>query len=415
MRLVRNFDAEVGVVGAGPAGARAAELFAARGTDVLLFDPRAPWEKPCGGGLTASVLVTFPEVREILDRAQRITALRFEMQPGAGFAVGLSRPLYILSRLTLSRWQLSRAVEAGAVHERRSVKRISPDGDGWRLETEDGREWRVRLLVGADGAASLVRRVVAPDFRVELDPTRVAYVGTGGTASETAVLKFYPGVKGYLWDFPRPDHRSVGAGVAPGSPWNRSRFDREIDAYRASLQECLCVDPPRAGAVIGSAGRPHRRYEQVGGRNFALLGDAAGFADPCTGEGIHNALRSAGLLVETYEAEGSFAGYPARARAALEGEFRAARLGRRILFDWRIGPVLIRLGVHWKGIRALTAAVCDAVNEHDGDMGHLARRWWRHVRNGVDAPTPALPPGPAVCTCGCGGTGCESVPLPAAD
>jgi hypothetical protein len=106
---------------------------------------------------------------------------------------------------------------------------------------------------------------------------------------------------------------------------------------------------------------------------------------------------------------------PARVRAALEREFRAARLARRILFDWRVGPVLIHLGVRWKGGRAMAAAVSDAVNEHDADMGRLARRWWQHLRNGVDSSIPALPHGRAVCTCGCGGTGCDPVPLPAAD
>ena len=54
-------QAEVGIVGAGPAGARAAELLAGFGVDVVLFDPRAPWEKPCGGGLTASAFDAVPE------------------------------------------------------------------------------------------------------------------------------------------------------------------------------------------------------------------------------------------------------------------------------------------------------------------------------------------------------------------
>ncbi|MCR4341777.1 MAG: FAD-dependent monooxygenase, partial [Gemmatimonadaceae bacterium] len=57
-----RYDAEIAVVGAGPAGARAAELLAREGADVLLLDPRAPWEKPCGGGLTASAFHDFPQL-----------------------------------------------------------------------------------------------------------------------------------------------------------------------------------------------------------------------------------------------------------------------------------------------------------------------------------------------------------------
>ena len=44
---------EIGIVGAGPAGARAGELLADAGAEVVLLDPKAPWEKPCGGGITA--------------------------------------------------------------------------------------------------------------------------------------------------------------------------------------------------------------------------------------------------------------------------------------------------------------------------------------------------------------------------
>lgn len=58
---------DVAVVGAGPAGSRCAELLAHRGVGVLLLDPKAPWEKPCGGGLTAAALAHTPELHE-LDR-----------------------------------------------------------------------------------------------------------------------------------------------------------------------------------------------------------------------------------------------------------------------------------------------------------------------------------------------------------
>lgn len=67
---------EVGVVGAGPAGARAAELLARCGFEVLLFDPGAPWEKPCGGGLTAAALDHMPELSELADRAETIRELQ---------------------------------------------------------------------------------------------------------------------------------------------------------------------------------------------------------------------------------------------------------------------------------------------------------------------------------------------------
>ena len=69
-------SADLGIVGAGPAGARGAELLAAQGARVLLFDPKAPWEKPCGGGLPPPVFEEIPELDELLPRARSQPARR---------------------------------------------------------------------------------------------------------------------------------------------------------------------------------------------------------------------------------------------------------------------------------------------------------------------------------------------------
>src|ERR1041385_1123724 len=50
---------QIAVVGAGPAGTWASILLARRGHSVTLIDPQAPWEKPCGGGVTAKALSGF--------------------------------------------------------------------------------------------------------------------------------------------------------------------------------------------------------------------------------------------------------------------------------------------------------------------------------------------------------------------
>lgn len=368
-----EFDAEVGIVGAGPAGARAAELLSEAGASVLLWDPKAPWEKPCGGGLPASAPENVPELREIVPEARRIHAVRVEVSPETGYTVDLDRPMYMLSRAALGRWQLERAGGCGAELTPSPIREIERRPPGWRLRNGNGDAWTVRLLVGADGAASLVRRVASPDARVELAPTRVAYPRGPGTTPDTVVLRFYDEVDGYLWDFPRPDHRSLGIGLLPGS-WSRPRMDGEVDEYRRSRENCECDPPPRAGAVIGTAQLGHGDYSVVGAADVALLGDAAGFADPATGEGIENALRSAGFLAEAYAADGDFRSYPSRARAVLEPEFRAARLLRSVLFDRGLGLWLVRRGMSADWVHALATAVTNAVNEKDpGPLAFLRR------------------------------------------
>ncbi len=378
--------AEIGIVGAGPAGARAAELLASSGARVLMLDPKAPWEKPCGGGLTPPAFDAMPDLEEIAPLARRTTSVRVEAEAGRGFVVPLDRPIWMVSRKTLAEWQLHRALAAGAVHLPLKVDRIEriEGGGGWRLHTQEG-EVQVRVLVGADGAASLVRRVAAPDFKVELEPTRVAYPEGPGPTPETALLRFYDDVAGYLWDFPRPDHRSVGI-VVPQDTWRRPRLDREIDGYRAYAGCPRDEAIGRAGAVIGTAQLGHGDYRSIAGRDFALLGDAAGFADPLTGEGIQNALRSAGLLAQAW-AEGDLTAYPALARRTFEREFRTARLVRRYLFESGVGMKIVRRGLNSRASLAFAAACVNALNDGQGGVGRLLSRWIRATRQASRRPS----------------------------
>lgn len=371
---------EIAVVGAGPAGARAAELLAEAGAEVLLLDPKAPWEKPCGGGLTESVFHDTPELRELQPSMQETRTVRIETDPSSGFTVPLATPIRIVSRRELARWQLERARRAGARLVAARVRSLRRGGGGWTLETDRG-TLRARRLVGADGAASLVRRAVAPRFQVELAPTRVAYVPGAGPTPETMILQIFPLVAGYVWDFPRPDHRSVGIGISAGT-WRRPRMDEAVEALRHSTEACPCDsgEVERRGAVIGTAQLGHGDWSVLGGDDVALLGDAAGLADPATGEGIRNALRSAQILAAAWAAEGSFRSFPARAREAFGREFGVSRVMRRILFESDTGARILEGAQRSSGAYALVATIADAVNEHDGSVSSLMARWWRTRR-----------------------------------
>lgn len=385
------FGAQVGVVGAGPAGARAAELLAGLGAEVLMFDPRAPWEKPCGGGLTISAFDNVPELAGVIPLAQQIDSVRVEAEH-ATLTVPLEQPLYILSRTDLASWQISRATAAGAVSRPASVRALVRLSRGWELELEDGTRTRVELLVGADGAASRVRGIVAPQLKIELAPTRVAYLPGAGDAPGQIGLRFFPDAHGYAWDFPRPDHRSVGIGIAPGT-WSRPRMDAEVDRYCEALGAGSVVDVVRAGAVIGTAARRHgRRYTLVGEDSWALLGDAAGFADPATGEGIQNAMRSADYLAQAFQRDRRFTAYPRIARSHLEQEFAVSRQVRRLLYTGTFTNQLIEYATRSSPGYAMVRALVDGGNVHDPMLlRRLLREWWRICLSGIITGTTNLP------------------------
>lgn len=371
--------AQIGVVGAGPAGARAAELLADRGADVVLFDPHAPWEKPCGGGLTASAFANIPELTAVRSRSCRIDLIHAEADT-TSLMFRLDSPLYILSRIELARWQLDRALAAGALFERCAVCAITRVSNGWELDCGNGDRAVVSLLVGADGATSRVRAVVAPELEIELEQTRVAYIPAAGSAGSVAGLRFFPNVKGYAWDFPRPDHRSVGIGIAART-WSRRRMDQEVNRYCNSIGIHEYVRAQRAGAVIGTAERRlGARYALIGCNNYALLGDAAGFADPATGEGIQNALRSAGFLAAAFERDRHFARYPAIARSTLEPEFTIARCVRVVLYGGKTATRLVQWAATHASIYAFLAAVIDGANTHDPMLLRRIPAEWRRLR-----------------------------------
>lgn len=370
--------AEIGIVGAGPAGARAAELLAGQGLDVVLFDPAAPWEKPCGGGLTPPLFGEVPELDEIKERAFPVERAWIEAGTDALLSVDLHDRIWIVSRRALGAWQLGRAVQAGAVHRPVKVDGIERRPDGWTLRA--GREsWSVSFLVGADGAASTVRHEVAPSSRVALVPARLAYPDRNGDPDGALVLRFYRDIGGYLWDFPRPDHRSVGIEVTKGSR-TRAAMDRRIDDYGEwSEENARNPTLQRTGAVIGTPARDRDPFRGIAGPGFALLGDAAGLADPFTGEGIRNAFRSAELLARAHgtRLEAWPETYRRLARETLAGEFAMAGRLRRWLSETGVGVRLIERAMSSDVAYGVMAAILEAVMVQDYRLTSFAAHWRR--------------------------------------
>ena len=88
----------IGIVGGGPAGAYAAWQAAAQGHEVTFFDHRAPWEKPCGGGITVKAQDEFPWIAELVPRARAVTEFRFRSPTDREVEFGCPRPTLIFAR-----------------------------------------------------------------------------------------------------------------------------------------------------------------------------------------------------------------------------------------------------------------------------------------------------------------------------
>jgi flavin-dependent dehydrogenase len=316
MPPVRN----IAILGGGPAGATCGERLSRAGFQVTIYDEHLAWEKPCGGGLTQKALAAFPFLVSSPVPKKPVSNVELISTDGKRARLRLDWPIIIYARKVLNGLLLDRATEAGCDIVQARVTRVETEGPRARLEAAGG--WHeADFVVIAAGARNSLLPASDPLPPEDLELTLGYYIPVD---SDLMKVKFVRGLEGYLWSFPRPGHLSVGicANMAKHvSRELRSLLDTFITEEKLDL----------AGAELYSHILPSPRHQtlrqrSVVGENWALVGDAAAWVDPVTGEGIYYAMRSGEILAEALIA-GAPAEYPARIQTAFREELeRAAKL-----------------------------------------------------------------------------------------
>jgi len=299
--------------------------------------------------------------------ARWVSSCRFDSGEGERVDVSLDQPVAVCARRELDAWLLRQATSAGALHVAERVTAVDATG---RVVTSAGRSKTFELIVGADGAGSLVRRT----FLAPTPPARLT-MATGWFARGTSemLVRFTPGLAGYLWLFPRPDH--VGVGIcaplaAVPTPQLLARLEREVfRSFPALVEE----EGGRYAHTIPSPSADPKSLAEIAGPRWALLGDAAALADPITGEGIYYALKSAVLLAEALRADGSPSRYPERALADFGRDLLKAAAIRDRFYGPGFAPRMIRYCARSAAVRQVLA---DLVLGEQGYVG-LKRRLLR--------------------------------------
>jgi geranylgeranyl reductase family protein len=321
---------DVAIIGGGPGGAWTAFVLARLGATVAILDGSHPREKPCGGGLTGravslvSAALPAGSLPSVSIRAARFVSARHADSCEVPLAHETSEPLLVADRTTFDAHLLRAACEAGATFIPARAVEVSRSGSGFTVRSAKGLE-RAKLLVGADGANSLVRRSVASPFPRHQLSIATGFYAHGGTSDEI-VIELLPDPPGYLWSFPRPDHLAIGicaqadAGVT--ATMLRERAGQWIRSHRLGATGRLTS----YSWPIPSLSADALRTATLHGPDWLLVGDAAGLVDPITREGIFFAVRSGEMAAQAIAAS-DLGGYGARVRTEILPELeRAARL-----------------------------------------------------------------------------------------
>jgi len=283
----------IAIIGAGPAGSMLAHILADHKKKVVLYDHRAPWEKPCGGMLGPDTIHEHPELENYPYSINLCKGIVCISPRKDRKVVHSNKAIPVVTRIELNRFLLEMAKTSGANFIQKKVLEFSHDNRLWGIKTDDG-SYEADIIVGADGVNSIVRKATIGKFPKEHLSLTCGYF-LEGLPKNQYIMKFLD-LEGYIWVFSRADHTSAGIGAKLGTVSSKALF-KELDDFLFENYSRFKIKK-KYSALIPTA--THERFFEnpCCGDNWLLVGDAAGHVEPVSGEGIYYALGSAKVAAQ---------------------------------------------------------------------------------------------------------------------
>jgi geranylgeranyl reductase family protein len=400
-------ETDVLVVGAGPAGSAAAAWAARQGLDVVLADAAVfPRDKTCGDGLTPRAVAELQRLglgdwlrAHTVNRGLRAHGFGQTLLlpwPGPGKSgTGLPDWGSAVARTELDDHLRTTAIKAGAtaVDGARAVD-VRRDGDRvaavvFRAASGETYEIACRVLVVADGVRAPLGKVLGREWH------RDTVYGVAGRSYVTSGMSDDPWISshlelrgesgeilsGYGWIFPLGNGEvNLGVGTLATAKRPANVALRPLMSFYADerREEFELGDELRAptSALLPMGGA----VSHVAGRNWALIGDAAGCVNPLNGEGIDYGLETGRVVAELIAEHGSdldlAAVWPALLRDHYGEAFSIARRLAGLVTVPRLLPALGPAGMRSDWLMTLALRwMGNLVTDEDRDRAARVWRW----------------------------------------
>ncbi len=346
----QNYD--IIIIGAGPGGSTAAYLLARKKFKVLVVDKeRFPRYKLCGGLIPLKTLQLIKKIyndspvdlikNKIIDYYTPFYEITYRTKRMLSKNKG-DFNFYLVDRTIYDNYLLNKAKSLG-VQVMESIKINNIDIENCKIELQNGEVFKSKLLIGADGANSIVRRqfirkniLSNKDWQFNLATGLECFVNRKDLENDQfkvpritiGFIKY-----GYNWLFPNKDKIILGVGALNRK--NKGNFSSALINFILSLNINIEKISPIKGHPIPCG---NFLIKPVYKNNVVLIGDAAGIVDPLWGEGIYYAQKTAVFavlaIVKHFKDDGvSLAYYEDLLRRYIYSEFKYALKLRWLIYN----------------------------------------------------------------------------------